>query len=341
MSCDIQQDPSAPSVSSPSYLDPSDGGSVEVGSSEAHPLALLSHPPRLLQCEDRIGEEGRHWGTEEEHEEEEVPGAEGEGVQYQCDVSCYGVTVAGEVSSGGACLVTEGVDERRKYWGEECRGGEGGEGGGGGGSSWAGLNEGSPYINEIRDGCHIPAGHNQMEGCNVNDNEMLRGYHPGRWWGCVEVERGGRERNGEGRGGGGLELRGIGGRTPTRPDNYPPSRHTFDSDPLDDARHDRGRLTPQEAGKIGFPRPSGVQLPVMTIEIEKWLMGLFVSDEEDADRKKKPKNRKKGKKKRDGFHQVVTNTHYTSNNDNDNTNTTQKDALDSQGVDDNLQYEVS
>lgn len=337
MSCDILQDPTAPSGPSSGYLDPTDGSSVGVGSGQAHPLSLLPHPPRLLECKEDKEAVGRHWGTENEQEEELGAGggdADGDGeerVQYQCDVSCYGLAMAGEVNRE-ACHVTGGVDARRRYWGEESSEGGVDDGGGFGGSSWTGPNEATPYINEIRDECHIPTGHNQMEGCSMNDNEMLRGYHPGRrWWECREGDGGGGdESNGEGRGGG-LEHRGGGGRTSSRPDNYPPSRHTFDSDPLDDARHDKGRLTPQEAGKIGFPRPSGVQLPVMTIEIEKWLMGLFVSDEEDGDRKKKTKNRKKGKKKRDGLHQAASNTHLVSSN---------MDTFDNQGLDDNLHYEV-
>lgn len=212
--------------------------------------------------------------------------------QYQCDISCYGVTAAGDgVTDPGAMMKDEeeegGVrgEGERETW-------------------WAAQNKSASYFNAVGDKCPSQTHEDQVEGYDAHENEERRG--------------------GDGDGGGGDEKEAAFSLWPLPPlshdgtgreegffDGVTVSRRAFcdvrnqecglsdvtSHEPSVDTFTSPEHNAPGDVNNYRLlSRHSGIQLPVMTIEIEKWLMGLIVNDEEDEKRKKRGKNAKKKSK---------------------------------------------
>lgn len=269
MSCDILPDGSfVPSSSPSSHPYP------------AHLSARVTLSSQAKSCEDIKKEDfGDNW--------------EGEGsVQYQCDISCYGVTAAGDgVTDPGAVMGKEGGD---------------GEGGGGREESetwWPAQTKSPACFNETGDKCTSQTHENQMDGYDAHENEERRGRE---------------EDSGDG------EREAVFSLWPLPPhpldvstreeggllDGVTVSRRAFrdvrnqDCGLSDVTSHEpsvdmmsQDHISPNDMSNYRLlGRHSGIQLPVMTIEIEKWLMGLIVNDEDGEKRKKRGKSAKKKSK---------------------------------------------
>lgn len=265
MSCDILPDGAFVPSSSPSHSYP------------AH-LTHVTLSPHPENCEDIKKEDFGDW-------------AEERSVQYQCDISCYGVTAAGDGVTGPEAMMEKEGDGEGGEVGERV-------------TWWAAQAKSPVCFNEMRDKCPSQSHENQMEGYDAHENEAGRG--------------------GEGGGGSG-EREAVFSLWPLPPhphdapvreergllDGVTVSRRAFcdvrnqDCGLSDVTSHEPSvdNLTTQERMSPGdvsnyrlFGRHSGIQLPVMTIEIEKWLMGLIVNDEEGEKRKKRGKSAKKKSK---------------------------------------------
>ncbi|MPC77444.1 hypothetical protein E2C01_071897 [Portunus trituberculatus] len=198
------------------------------------------------------------------------------GVQYQCDISCYGVTAAGAgVTDHGAMEEEEEGEERGTWWAE---------------------GKSSSYFNAMRDKCPSVPHENLVGGYDTHENEATRGdgeMEPAfSLWPLPPLshEAAGREE-------GFLDGVTVSRRAfcDARSQECGMSDVTS-HEPSIDAFTSPEHNSPDMSNYRLLGRHSGIQLPVMTIEIEKWLMGLIVNDEADDKRKKRGKNAKKKSK---------------------------------------------
>lgn len=292
------------------------------------PSTTCGHHSAPSGCGDGFCMHGDPGGFQGEVEESCMQ--EWTSVRYQCDVSCFGVTAAGgEVCANydvthdaGEAGPTHDIMDRR---------------GGGGGWVEDRPNEALSYNNEIREECHWQTRQNQRRDRDLHDNEMRRGFCHGG--GVVE-------------GAGSGPLTYTQGTAPAPYPSYDVSRqesgpndvterhyHLHDvirqkpclndfieqdrlsddviikQQQVDDVTEEGSSIDDVSRGCRRVGNTPGVQLPLMTIEIEKWLMGLFVSDEEDGNKEKKgTSGKKQDNKKR-------TRSNHKNNSEEDTANT--------------------
>ena len=194
-------------------------------------------------------------------------------VEYQCDISCYGVTAAGAGVTEPRAMEEEEDGDRGMWWAES---------------------KSTSHFNAMRDECPSRAHENRVGGDDAHENEARRGegerepafslwplpplsHEAAREEGFLDGVTVSRRAFCDAR----SQDCGLSDVTSHEPsiDAFSPEHNSPDMSTY--------RL---------FNRHSGIQLPVMTIEIEKWLMGLIVNDEADEKRKKRGKNAKKKSK---------------------------------------------